>query len=205
MSTTDALSVPNQKRSVHRASPLTVGTVVFLASECMFFAGLFAAYFTLRAISPGPWPPEGTELPQLFRALSFTILLVASSGTMQMGVRALERGRLQAFRNWVLATMALGAVFVINQAFEWLELFHNRGGHGFSHASHAYGSAFFTMTGFHGFHVTMGIVAMFVLLARSGSKWFGHKDVPSVEVVSYYWHFVDVVWVIMFAVLFFVQ
>lgn len=171
----------------------------------MFFSGLFATYFTLRAITPAEWPPEGSELPQLFRALAFTILLVASSGTMQMGVRALERGRLQAFRNWVLATMALGGIFVINQALEWTELIANRGGHGFSHASHAYGSVFFTMTGFHGLHVTVGVLAMFILLARSGAKRFGHKDVPSVEVVSYYWHFVDVVWVIMFCVLFFIK
>ena len=193
------------RRPVHRASPLTVGTIIFLASECMFFSALFAAYFTMRAITAGAWPPVGSELPELNRALIFTIVLVFSSVTMQLAVRALERGRVNAFRNWTIATMVIGAAFVVNQGLEWFGLIENHTGEGFGPSSHAYGSAFFTMTGFHGFHVTMGVVAMFVLLARSGSKKFGRKDVPAVEVVSYYWHFVDVVWVIMFCVLFFVK
>jgi cytochrome c oxidase subunit III len=185
------------RRAVHRASPLTVGTIVFLASEVMFFSGLFATYFTLREISTGAWPPPDVHLP-VVRASIFTALLISSSVTMQLAVRGIARGDKVAFRRWVIVTVLLGLAFLGNQAVEWTEA-------EFSWASHAFGSLFFTMTGFHGAHVTGGVLAMGVLLARSGAKRFGKKDLPSVEVVSYYWHFVDVVWVIMFAILFFAQ
>jgi cytochrome c oxidase subunit 3 len=183
---------------IHRASPLTVGTIVFLASECMFFSGLFAVYFTLRSLHDGPWPPAGDHLEWQV-SLAFTILLVASSGTMQMAVRAIARNNKKAFRYWVAATMVLGVLFLFNQwALEWPHV-------PFSATSDAFGSLFFTMTGFHGAHVTGGILAMAVILARSGASRFGSEDLPSVEVVSYYWHFVDVVWVLMFGVLFFLK
>ena len=163
----------------------------------MFFSGLFATYFTLRAINLGPWPPDGAEL-EWQRALVFTALLVSSSGTMQMGVRAVARGDKPAFRRWTILTAVLGLAFLGNQAVEWTTA-------PFSASSHAFGSLFFTMTGFHGAHVTGGILAMAVLLGRSGAKRFGTASLPTVEVVSYYWHFVDVVWVIMFSILFFVK
>jgi len=188
--------VPGPRRAVHRASPLTVGVVVFLSSELMFFSSLFAAYFTMRAIN-SPWPPPGSEIERL-RPLIFTLALVLSSGTVQMAVRAIARGDIMRFRRWIFATMALGVAFVGNQAIEWSTA-------PFTPASHAFGSAFFTMTGFHGFHVTAGILAMAVLLGRSGARRFGSGELPSVEVVSYYWHFVDVVWVVMFTVLFYVR
>ena len=186
------------RKAIHRASPLTVGTIVFLASECMFFSGLFATYFTLKEITTSVWPPDDVHL-EVERALLFTVLLVASSGTMQMAVRAIARDNKPAFRKWVAATMILGVLFVTNQlGYEWPEA-------GFTPSSHAFGSLFFTMTGFNAFHVSCGILAMAVLLGRSGVKRYGKDDLPAVEVVSYYWHFVDVVWVIMFTVLFFVQ
>lgn len=198
MSTTSPTTTAVPRQPIHRASPLTVGTIVFLASECMFFSGLFAVYFTLRALHTGPWPPEGDEL-EWQRALVFTLLLVASSGTMQMAVRAIAANRKKAFRWWVGATMTLGVLFLFNQwGLEWPEV-------PFSASSDAFGSLFFTMTGFHGAHVSGGILAMAVILARSGASRFGSEDLPAVEVVSYYWHFVDVVWVLMFGVLFFLK
>jgi cytochrome c oxidase subunit III len=179
----------------HDRTPLlTVGTVVWLASELMFFSGLFAAYFTLRAASKGPWPPAGVELDVAVSG-AFTLALVASSGTMQLAVRAIAAGRLVAFRAWVVATFVLAGVFIANQAHEWSTL-------GFSVSSHAYGSAFYVMTGFHGMHVIGGMLAMVLLLGRSGSRHFGAGDLPAVEMVSYYWHFVDLVWVALWATLF---
>ncbi len=165
----------------------------------MFFSGLFAAYFTLKGIAV-EWPPASAEFHHetVVRATIFTVLLVASSATMQMAVRAIARGNKASFQRWTVLTMVIGTAFVLNQASEWSSL-------PFSASSHAFGSAFYTMTGFHGFHVTGGILAMAVLLGRSGAKRFGKGDLPSVEVVSYYWHFVDVVWVIMFSILFFIQ
>jgi cytochrome c oxidase subunit 3 len=179
----------------HERTPmLTVGTVVWLASELMFFSGLFAAYFTLRAASKGPWPPPGVELDVALSG-AFTLALVASSGSMQLAVRAIAAGRLGAFRAWIAVTLALAAAFVANQAHEWATL-------GFSVSSHAYGSAFYVMTGFHGLHVIGGMLAMVLLLGRAGSRRFGAAELPAVEMVSYYWHFVDVVWVALWATLF---
>ena len=171
-----------------------MGTIVWLASELMFFSGLFATYFTLRAASREPWPPEGVHLETGLAAL-FTALLVASSGTMQLGVRALERGDRNAFRRWVVVTIVLAVAFLANQGREWSEA-------SFTIGDHAFGSSFFVLTGFHGLHVTGGVVAMLVLLGRAAGPRFGKADVPAVEVVSYYWHFVDVVWIGMFATLF---
>jgi cytochrome c oxidase subunit 3 len=177
-----------------RPSVLTVGTIVWLASELMFFSGLFAAYFALRAASTGPWPPHDVHLDIPVSGL-FTLALVASSVTMQLGVRAIARGRVTTFRWWVLATLVLGTAFVANQAHEWATL-------DFRIGSHVFGSAFYLMTGFHGLHVIGGMLAMLVLLLRANGAGFDASATPSVEVVSYYWHFVDVVWIGLWATLF---
>ena len=180
-----------------RTPVLTVGTVVWLASELMFFSGLFAAYFTLRATARGDWPPSDVELEVVTSGL-FTLGLVASSGTMQLAVRAIVAGRLPAFRRWLIATLVLAAAFIGNQAHEWSSL-------EFHVDSHAYGSAFYVMTGFHGIHVLGGMLGMVLLLGRAGSRRFGAAEVPAVEMVSYYWHFVDVVWIGLWATLFLLQ
>jgi len=177
-----------------RTPVLTVGTIVWLASELMFFSGLFAAYFTLRATSATEWPPPDVHLETLTSGL-FTLGLVASSATMQLAVRSVAAGRLPAFRRWLVATLVLAAAFLANQAHEWSTA-------DFSVSSHAYGSTFYVMTGFHGLHVFAGMLAMVLLLGRSGSGRFGPAETPAVEVVSYYWHFVDVVWIGLWATLF---
>ena len=179
----------------HERTPvLTVGTVVWLASELMFFSGLFAAYFTLRATAQGDWPPHDVELEVVTSGL-FTLGLVLSSATMQLAVRAIAASRLPAFRRWLIVTLVLAAAFVGNQIHEWSSL-------EFHVDSHAYGSAFYVMTGFHGIHVIGGMLGMVLLLGRAGSRRFGADDVPAVEMVSYYWHFVDVVWIGLWATLF---
>lgn len=182
---------------VRRAPVLTVGTVVWLASELMFFAGLFAAYFTLRSTAGGPWPPRGVEL-EVGLAGAFTVLLVASSATMQLGVRSLHRGDRAGFQRWVLVTVLLAALFLGNQAREWAAAT-------FRPDSHEFGTAFFVMTGFHGLHVLGGLLCMAVLFARSADPTFDQRQVPTVEVVSYYWHVVDAVWLAMFTVLFLIS
>jgi len=175
---------------------MQVGVVVWLASELMFFSGLFAAYFTLRASARGPWPPEGAELEAGAAGL-FTVVLLLSSGTVQLGVRALARGDRAGFRRWLLVTAALALVFLGNQAREWSAA-------PFSASSHAFGSTFYVLTGFHGLHVAGGVVAMLFLVGRAMHARFGARpeDAAAAEVVSYYWHFVDVVWLGMYATLF---
>ncbi|MDP9389491.1 MAG: cytochrome c oxidase subunit 3 [Actinomycetota bacterium] len=184
-------------RGVRRPPILAVGTVVWLASELMFFSGLFAAYFTLRAAADGPWPPRDVHLEPVVAGV-FTLLLVVSSGTMQLAVRSIAAGDRTRFRRWVVWTVVLAVAFLVNQGREWAEA-------GFGPGSHPYGSAFFLMTGFHGLHVAGGVAGMGILLGRATDPGFGARHAPSVEVVSYYWHFVDVVWLLMFATLFFVR
>lgn len=177
-----------------RVPPLAVGTVVWLASEVMFFAGLFGAYFVLRDHNRAAWPPDGVHL-ETGSAAAFTLVLIASSVTMQLAERAVTHGRVRAFRGWTLVTLAAGTLFVANQAREWRNL-------GFGAGSHPFGSAFYMLTGFHGAHVIAGLLAMLFVLARSGRPGFGHDDSGSVRAISAYWHFVDAVWLIVFAVVF---
>jgi cytochrome c oxidase subunit 3 len=173
---------------------LVVGTVVWLASEVLFFAGLFAAYFTIRATTDGPWPPRDVEL-ETVPALAFTLVLVLSSLTMHRAVAAGSRLDSAAFRRWLVLTAVLAAAFLANQAREWASA-------DFRPETHAYGSSFFVMTGFHGLHVFGGVLAMLVVLARLHGRPAVERDVPSMEVLAAYWHFVDVVWIVMFLTLF---
>jgi cytochrome c oxidase subunit 3 len=170
-----------------------VGTIVWLSSELMFFSGLFAAYFTLRA-SAAVWPPKGVHLDQT-TALVGTLILIASSATMQLGLGSIERDDRRRFIRWLGATFVLGSIFVALQAWDWTRL-------DFSVGSNAYGSAFYLTTGFHGLHVIGGLVAMIVVAGRATSPRFGVRDAPSVEMLSYYWHFVDVVWIGLYATIF---
>ncbi len=177
-------------------SMLSVGTVVWLASELMFFGGLFAAYFTLRA-ETRVWPPAGVELETLVSAI-FTAFLIASSGTMVLAVRSLERGDRAGMIRWVLLTFALGALFLANQFREFFTL-------DFQISSNSYGSIYYLMTGFHGLHVLGGLVLMLVALAiATGSGPLGRRG-PVVESIGYYWHFVDVVWIGLFTTIFVIR
>ncbi len=172
---------------------LGVGVVVWLSSELMFFAGLFAAYFTLRA-SNRTWPPPGSDLATGRTALA-TVVLVSSSFTMHRAVRRAERGDRRGTSRWLLITAALGLVFLANQAREYADL-------SFSIASHAYGSIFYLMTGFHGLHVIGGIAFMVAVVGVVAGESSRAPSGPTVTVCGYYWHFVDVVWVAMFATLY---
>jgi cytochrome c oxidase subunit III len=187
-------------RRDRRPSMLAVGTTVWLASELMFFAGLFASYFTIRAAdTPRSWPGTVIKL-STGRDLGFTALLVASSFTMQYSVHALARREdRRAAARWIAATLVLGTAFLANQLVEWGEV-------PFSPSTSAYGSLFFIMTGFHGLHVLLGLVAMIGLLIRMATGGSSDRGVePVAEVITYYWHFVDVVWIGLFVTLFFIR
>jgi cytochrome c oxidase subunit 3 len=178
----------------YRPAMLNVGVIVWLASELMFFSGLFAAFFTLRAATP-VWPPKGDTL-DVTPVLIATIFLVISSGTMQLAVRATIRADKTAFLGWLALTFALGALFDGMQASDWA-------GRPFDVSQNAYTSCFYVLTGFHGLHVAGGLFAMLLMALRvKRSKHFGHRTAPAVEFLSYYWHFVDVVWIVMFISIF---
>ena len=191
---------------------MAIGTVVWLASELMFFAGLFAMYFTLRASRPDIWEDNVHKLNVTF-ALINTIILVLSSVACQMGVFAAEQlkprrtGSLLNVKAWGMAewfvlTFIMGAIFVAGQAYEYATLVSE----GVTIASSAYGSAFYITTGFHALHVTAGLVAFLLIIGRAYvAKRFGHYEATSAIVGSYYWHFVDVVWIALFFVVYFVK
>jgi len=169
-----------------RPNLVSVGTIVWLSSELMFFAALFAMYFTVRAVDKGmgkPWPMAHLDLPL---ATANTIVLLLSSVTCQLGVFAVERGQIRR----------VGSIF--NPAKwglrEWYVL------------SFLMGLYFYLTTGFHGLHVTGGLIAFLFLLGRTfAAKRFTHEQQVSAIVVSYYWHFVDVVWIGLFTTIYLIH
>lgn len=198
------VSIPNavQPRPTgNRPDMVSVGTIVWLANELMFFASLFAIYFTLRAVNPDVWAAD-TQLLNLPFASGNTTILVLSSVTCQFGVFAAERGDVDKLRMWFIITFVMGSIFIGGQIAEYAELIHE----GLTMPSSAYGSAFFITTGFHGLHVLGGLIAFLFVLARTWvSRSFTHRQATSAIVVSYYWHFVDVVWIGLFAAIYLLQ
>jgi cytochrome c oxidase subunit 3 len=192
---------------INRPSATSVGTIVWLASEVMFFAGLFAMYFSLRANAPEIWAND-TQILDVQFALINTLILVASSFTAQFGVFAAERMQPRATgkspKNWGLVewfflSYVLGAIFVAGQVYEYAMLVSE----GITISSNSYGSAFYITTGFHALHVTGGLIAFLLIIGRTyAAKKFGHAEATGAIVVSYYWHFVDVVWIGLFLIIY---
>jgi len=208
VTTTSAVSASSTP-VIHRPNTVAVGTIVWLGSEVMFFAGLFAVYFTLRAMSPELWADQTAKLNVPFSLVN-TLILVSSSFTAQFGVFAAERmqprrtGGVFALTKWGMVewfflSYALGAVFVVGQIYEYGMLVSEHVGF----QSDSYGSVFYFATGFHGLHVTGGLIAFLLVIGRTFAvKKFTHKEATSAIVVSYYWHFVDVVWIGLFLVIY---
>jgi len=198
---------------LNRPNVVAVGTIVWLASELMFFAALFAMYFTTRAVQgPEKWAEGVGYLNIPFSAFNTTVL-VLSSVTCQFGVFAAERfqnartGSLWqlskwGMREWFALTFAMGAFFIGGQVYEYAELVH----YGLTLSSSPYGSVFYLATGFHGLHVTGGLIAFLIVMIRvSKARRFGHSQATTAIVVSYYWHFVDIVWIALFSAIYLVQ
>jgi len=202
-----------QPARLNRPNIVAVGTIVWLSSELMFFAALFAMYFTTRAVQgPKVWA-ESVELLNIpFSAINTTVL-VLSSVTCQFGVFAAERfqnartGSLcqvsrWGMREWFALTFAMGAFFIGGQVYEYAELVVE----GLTISSAPYGSVFYLATGFHGLHVTGGLIAFLIVMIRvSKARRFGHSQATTAIVVSYYWHFVDIVWIALFSAIYLVQ
>jgi cytochrome c oxidase subunit 3 len=191
---------------------VSVGTIVWLSSELMFFAALFASYFTIRSVSPVLWAQNTAHLNVTYAAGNTTIL-VLSSLTCQMGVFAAERGQVGrkggvfqvkgwGLREWFVLTYLMGSVFIGGQAFEYVHLVHE----GITIPASSYGTMFYLTTGFHGIHVTGGLIAFLFVLGRTFlARKFTHEQAVSAIVTSYYWHFVDVVWIGLFATIYLIK
>jgi cytochrome c oxidase subunit 3 len=198
VSTSTAIRIPT---AAERPNLVSIGTIVWLASELMFFAGLFAMYFTLRSVNPELWVEEVEKLNIPLSAFNTTVL-VLSSVTCQLGVFAAERGDVKVLRKWFVITFLMGAFFVGGQVYEYSVLVHE----GLTLSSSAYGAAFYLTTGFHGLHVTGGLIAFLFVLGRTYvTKHYSHQQATTAIVVSYYWHFVDVVWIALFATIYLIQ
>ena len=180
-----------------------LGMILFICSEVMFFSGLFAAYFSVRA-SYANWPKISADAglnehfnlhAEPFYALGLTIILVISSFTCQMGVSAIRRDDRTGLTRAIGVTLVLGIVFLIGQAYDYATL-------GFGLSDTPFGTTFYTLTGFHGAHVFGGAVMLSVILYRGLAGQFSSRHHDAVEAVSLYWHFVDVVWIALFSTLY---
>ncbi|GIE96787.1 aa3-type cytochrome oxidase subunit III [Paractinoplanes rishiriensis] len=186
--------------SLTRPNMVSVGTIVWLSSELMFFAALFAMYFSIRAADYSMWE-EHTPKLQIPYATTFTVILVLSSVTCQLGVFAAEKGDVFGLRRWFTITFVMGLIFVLGQVNEYRHLVHE----GIALNADGYGSMFYLTTGFHGLHVTGGLIAFIIFMIRTTMGRFTPAQATSAIVVSYYWHFVDVVWIALFAMIYWLQ
>ncbi|AHD20244.1 heme-copper oxidase subunit III [Rhodococcus pyridinivorans] len=198
---TSGSAITQRVHSLNRPNLVSVGTIVWLSSELMFFAGLFAMYFVARAQAPeGMWPPPPTHL-NLWLAVPITMVLIASSFTCQLGVFAAERGDVFGLRRWYIITLGMGTFFVLGQGYEYITLVKD----GTTIPGSVYGSVFYMTTGFHGLHVIGGLIAFVFLLFRTKVSKFTPAQATAAIVVSYYWHFVDIVWIALFATIYFIR
>jgi cytochrome c oxidase subunit III len=187
----------SQIHSLTRPNMVSVGVIIWLSSELMFFAALFAMYFSIRAAAPGLWAEHTKELDVPY-ALGNTIILVLSSVTCQFGVFAAEKGDVYRLRRWFTLTFVMGLIFVLGQMNEY----HNLYGEGLKITTDGYGSMFFLTTGFHALHVTGGLIAFIIFMIRTTLSRFTPAQATAAIVVSYYWHFVDVVWIALFSMIY---
>ncbi|GAB3965143.1 aa3-type cytochrome oxidase subunit III [Streptomyces sparsus] len=203
VATATAVETGHAHPSVNRPNLTSVGTIIWLSSELMFFAALFAMYFTLRSVMGADYWQEQASALNLPFAATNTMILVLSSLTCQLGVFAAERGDVKKLRSWFVITFVMGAVFIGGQITEYVELVKHEG---LSLSSDPYGSVFYLTTGFHGLHVTGGLIAFLFVLGRTYmARRFTHHQATAAIVVSYYWHFVDVVWIGLFATIYLIK
>lgn len=179
-----------------RAHPLVLGVVLFLASELMFFAALFAAYYELRA-NRAQWPPPEVRLDTVEAGFG-TFLLFVASIVMVLATRAMDRRRMRAARWWTASAIVAAAGFV-------LVAIHGYAGNAFGIATNAYGSIYYTMTGFHLLHVIAGIGVLSAMLVGMNSPALQANQRAGAEAMTYYWHFVFIVWIGIFATIYFVR
>ena len=180
-----------------------LGMLLFITSEVMFFGGLFAAYFSLRANAP-QWPPVNPATQEVFHLAIFpfvgpaTVLLILSSVTCQVAVWGIRRDDRTAFLRAMTVTVVLGIIFLGMQIIDYTAL----GAEGLTLASGTYGTTYYTLTGFHGAHVFGGVIMLAVVLYRGMAGQFSSRHYDAVEAASLYWHFVDVVWILLFSLLY---
>jgi heme/copper-type cytochrome/quinol oxidase subunit 3 len=179
-----------------RFDTVKLATAIFVASEAVFFGFLIAAYvYYSAAVTHGPDARSSLDPP---RTLLFTICLLASSGTLWLAERELAARQPLRFRFWVGATIVLGAAFLFGQGIEYAGLISKS----ITPERNLFGATFFTLTGFHGFHVLCGLISLAVLLLLAVRRDMGAPEIRGVGAISIYWHFVDAVWIVIFSLVY---
>lgn len=170
------------------------GLMTFLISESLMFGGFFATYLVLRG-GAATWPPEGTEVELLVPAMN-TIILVSSSFVIHLGDTAIKQNNLAKMRQWYALTALMGAIFLVGQVYEYLTL-------GYGLTTNIFANCFYLMTGFHGLHVFVGLLLILGVIWRSRRpNHYSATKHTGVEMAEIYWHFVDIIWIVLFTLLY---
>jgi cytochrome c oxidase subunit 3 len=184
---------PPEAHQSSRIDRQTLGVLLFIVSEAMLFGAFFAAYFFIRVVAnEGPWPPEPFELPVAVAGVN-TLILVSSSFTMHWALESIKANNRRGLQLGLVTTFLLGATFLFIQMNEYIHI-------GFSARDDAFGSIFYGLTGLHGAHVFVGLTLLFIATVRAFRGHYGPeaRDHLGVEMPGIYWHFVDVMWIIVF-------
>ena len=191
------VNYPAEVAHGHHAHPdyRVLGVIVFLIAEAMIFLGLFTAYLTFRAVAP-TWPPAGTPELELLLPGVNTIILISSSFVIHNADVAVKKNDVKGMQTWFAITAAMGAIFLVGQLYEYFHL-------EFGLTTNLFASTFYVLTGFHGLHVLFGLMLILGVLWRSRIP--NHYSATShfgIEAAEIYWHFVDVVWIVLFILLY---
>ena len=180
-----------------RVDPRVLGMFLFIASEAMLFGSFFTAYFFVRVVNPTApetWPPGDFEFP-VFVAGVNTAILVTSSFTMHWALQSIKRGQRNAFLAGMVLTFLMGFAFLLTQAVEYMHV-------GFNTGDGAFASVFFGLTGLHGAHVFVGLTLLLMVIVRGFRGHFTPEHHHGVELPGIYWHFVDVMWIVVYSVVY---
>jgi cytochrome c oxidase subunit III len=181
---------PPEAHRSSRVEPAFLGMCLFIISEIMIFGAFFTAYFFIRVVNHDQWPANGTELPKLV-AFFNTLILVSSSGTIHFAQESIKRNNRLGLKVGMVSTFMLGLTFLFIQVNEYVHI-------GFSPQDHAQGSIFYGLTGLHGAHVTIGLMLLAFVTIRSFRGHYSGDAYRGMEVPGIYWHFVDVMWIVVF-------
>jgi cytochrome c oxidase subunit 3 len=181
---------PPEAHRSSRVDPQTLGMLLFIISEIMVFGAFFTAYFFIRVVNGDHWPAEGTELPKLVVGVN-TLILLSSSGTLHWAETSIKKGNRFGLRAGILTTFLLGATFLFIQINEYVHI-------GFAPHDHAQGSVFYGLTGLHGAHVCVGLILLGIVTTRAFRGHYSSTAHRGVEVPGIYWHFVDVMWIVVY-------
>jgi cytochrome c oxidase subunit III len=181
---------PPEAHRSSRVDHATLGMLLFIISEVMIFGAFFTAYFFIRVVGGAHWPARGTELPKVVAAFN-TAILLSSSGTIHYALESIKAGNRRGLKVGMVSTFLLGLTFLFVQVNEYIHI-------GFSPQDHAQGSIFYGLTGLHGAHVTIGLILLAMVTVRAFRGHYSAEAHRGMEVPGIYWHFVDVMWVIVF-------